>query len=472
MAESEKLLAALGCNRQSLAEMRAAALAQSQAETLDGGAMDGQAEFEQKIAYLREQIAQNPQAMLANAPAILGAEPTAEAFLRLLEDAEQAINNPAPALESLQLDVGYELPEHEQFPGYDPTEITIDPNFTGYQETDLAGWGLTGVEAALFRLFNRKPDLLPFANDSYRYELPTQDGVSQVALFSDWGNGHYHARYIAKHIGRLAPDCAIHLGDIYYTGREFEVAGSFASILERYITPTIPFYALNANHEMDTHGIAYFNYLAQKNAQNPALHPQESSFFTLYNDRFQITAIDTAYHKNGRFEDPAMLDWLRASLEEGKANDRVNILLSQSEPYDRGDKKAKKLLKDVSSVKSMIDLWFWGDQHFAAMYGPNSPDAPFYGSCIGHGGFPYKRIKKREDFETPVAPLLYAEQGMRFSIRDDRGANGFVMLTLNDDEIMIKFIDWRLRDRGEILLSHAGGEIDPQPVMVREPAEA
>jgi hypothetical protein len=468
VSDADRLLAALHCDPRCIEGPVARAEIEIAAREMvrDYSASDT---FRWGIDYLRDELATRPHRVLASAPAILGDHPTVRDFEELLDLAEAVLSEPQQALEALTQGPVYGMPPDEHFEGYDPGGIPIDPTITKFEETDWAGWALTAVEAAFFRLRFKKPALPPFNNTSFRYPLRAGGESPRIALFSDWGTGYYHSQYIAKHLGAIKPDYAIHLGDIYYTGRDFEVTDQFETILDRYISKHIPFFALNANHEMDSNGIAYFNYLARKRAANPSLHEQESSFFTVFNDGYQITAIDTAYHRPGRFENGAMFDWLAAQLEEGRNSDRVNILLSQNEPFRRGKEEPNDLLHHLSPVIDMVDLWFWGDEHYAAVHGPNPPAIPFFGCCIGHGGYPYERIIERCALETRIAPLLYAETGMRFAARRDRGANGFIVLTLNDSALDIAFIDWRRRARGSVRLATAGGRIDPNPNYVEEP---
>jgi hypothetical protein len=134
----------------------------------------------------------------------------------------------------------------------------------------------------------------------------------------------------------------------------------------------VPLYTLNANHEMDTHGLAYFAYLErrrQPSAGGASIHLQEGSYFCLTSDRYQVIFIDTAFEKNGRLRNGEQKNWLQARLAEGKSANNINILLSQNEPYEM---KAQKLLTDdlatlVANKNKMIDLWFWGDQHYCAL---------------------------------------------------------------------------------------------------------
>ena len=230
------------------------------------------------------------------------------------------------------------------------------------------------------------------------YPLVTRSGEATVAMCSDWGTGYYHSRYIAKHIGRIAPGQAIHLGDVYYIGGGDEFEERFTPILEKYITPRIPLFALNANHEMDSHGISYFKFLEQKRQAGGAggrvPQPQEGSYFTLVSDHYQVIGIDTAFFKNGRYRDPTLVNWLSRNLAEGKSQKKVNILLSQNEPFL--ERTTKLLDQDLKSMvdQRLIDLWFWGDEHYCALYPPGAT-TPFGGSCIGHGGYPYDLLDQR-----------------------------------------------------------------------------
>ena len=123
----------------------------------------------------------------------------------------------------------------------------------------------------------------------FRYPLRTVGDKATVALFSDWGSGYYYSRYIAKHIAALDAGQAIHLGDVYYTGTQEEFRERFEPSLDKYLLRRMPFFAMNANHEMDTHGIAYFAHLRRKRAQGGqngyVPQPQEGSYFCLANAR-------------------------------------------------------------------------------------------------------------------------------------------------------------------------------------------
>jgi hypothetical protein len=408
----------------------------------------------ESVEEIRRLLQEKPQETLLDAPAILGPNPTYEEAMRLIDETEAALRDPAATavvLESLSNEFEErELPPRHQFPGYDPTHIPITP-FARKFETlaDAPAWGLTAMKAWVWRRTHPKPafprhtDARPFV-----YPLNARNGRLTVALFSDAANGYYHAQYIMKHVGMVEASAAIHLGDVYYTGREFEVSRYLEAPL-KHVLDTTPFFAMNANHEMDSHGTFYFDFLRRKRANAPALQVQEGSYFCLVADKYQVIGIDTAFFANGRHNDAQCRAWLQDRLAEGRAAQKINILLTQNEPYNIGDTAPSKLLDpDLRDVQDQIDIWFWGDQHYAALYGRKA--FPFYGSCIGHAGYPFYTLEEG-GAHTDLAPTLWEETEPRFpkdlNWRQDVGNNGWCLLGLGDDALELTYFDWRQRTR-------------------------
>ena len=422
------------------------------------------------VVELKRLLRTDPARMLATAPALLGPNPTVAQAQVLLDEAEIALRRPALTLEIVTANRDappFELPPEHRFEGYDTTEIPIRPEQTKFEEfADFPAWAVTAIDAWAFRLTHEKATFVHHASSStsFVYPLATSGGEATVALFSDWGTGYYHAQYIAKHIGRMAPGQAIHLGDVYYVGKQSEFAEHFIPILEKYVTASIPLFTLNANHEMDSHGLAYFAYLLERHQAaggRASIHPQEGSYFCLTSNRYQVIGIDTAFEKNGRLKNGDQKNWLQARLSEGKSDGKINILLSQNEPFE---KKAQKLLTEdlgTLATNKMIDLWFWGDQHYCALY-PPGPSTPFGGSCIGHGGYPY-RVKDEADFATHLVKPIFSELETRFpadlDLRTGVGNNGFCVLKLAPSALEIRYLDWRNRERYRITLPVQDGRL-------------
>ena len=422
------------------------------------------------IEELRELLARDPERALAAAPARLGSAPTLGEGLHLLNAAEAALAT-APqtlaALASNRPDEPYELPEKYRFKGYKPV-IPIYPGMKQFETAaDAPAWAVTAAAAWLFRLRTEKPTLPGPSGDAV-YELQERNGTTTVGLFSDWGTGYYHSAYIARHLVTLDCAQAIHLGDVYYTGTQPQFDKQVRPMLEPVLRH-MPLYAMNANHEMDSHGIPYLDYLREKRQLGTGFHPQpqEISYFCLRNAHHQIVAIDTAFYENGRYQDDVLVEWLRRRLQEGRDANLATILLSQNEPYGPGlfnsvaARTTSKLLADLAQFvkEQLIHIWFWGDEHYAALY-DSTDRLPFIGSCIGHGGYPFgKKIK--DGREGDIVPLLWAEIGRRFpkdtGLRPDRGLNGFCVLTLLEREVQVHFVDWLLRTRCRAVVQRENG---------------
>ena len=429
---------------------------------------------EDDINELTELLRDDPAKALAAAPAILGSAPSAEQAEELLDDAKSALRAPDVAVSENIRTSPYTLPQSHRFCGYDSGKIPIYLHQTKFEKVaDWGAWASTAIQAWLFRLKARKPPMPRHScfESGFCYDLKVDGkGVATIGLFSDWGTGYYHSQYIAKHISsNLDAKQAIHLGDVYYTGCKKDFERCITPVFEEYILKRMPFYALNANHEMDSHGIPYFKFLEDKRekGKNGIFNdqPQEGSYFCLSNQHYQVIGIDTAYHQNGRYRQEWLRDWLSVRLEQGRQEGKVNILLSQNEPYAKKVTKllSKDLARDVVDEK-LVDLWFWGDEHYCALYGP-SEQAPFVGSCIGHGGFPYS-LKSCSHMKSVVAPLLWGETAPRFpeepGVRPGRGNNGFCYLTLAENIVELTYYDWRFDKRHYRKYQVQNGKLIPE----------
>jgi hypothetical protein len=428
------------------------------------------------VQRMRDALIANPDAMMPEAPALLGSAPEVEDALRLLNSAESALRNArgtAIVAEANLSEEAFELPPEHRFPGYDHEAIPIFPNRTQFETVaDAPAWAVTAAAAWFFRLATPKPPL-PTPSTNAVYPLIERDDATTVALFADWGTGYYHSRYIATHIERLRVAQAIHLGDVYYIGSQSQFDAQVEPVLEPLLRE-MPVYLMNANHEMDSHGIPYLGYLRHKSRLGQqkgfAAQPQETSYFCLVNDSYQVIGIDTAYYGAGRYANAALRAWLEARLEEGRTAQRTTILLSQNEPYAPGRgggvgarQRMPLLDRDLLAfvAAGLIHAWFWGDEHYTALYEPND-QLPFVGSCIGYAGYPFG--KERDDSrEDDVVRLHWAETASRFDgipgLRQDRGNNGFCHLTLNAGHITLRYIDWRFRTRLHVTLRSLGGRL-------------
>ncbi|MCA9617383.1 MAG: metallophosphoesterase [Myxococcales bacterium] len=351
------------------------------------------------------------------------------------------------------------VPAEFSFPGYDPAnpEFALDVDNTQF-ETSADAWGYiaswvaaqvnTGVKAEF-------PWHDGIRAHVHQHVFP-EDGPFEVALFSDFGTGLPHSRYIAKQFATRERrfDAHIHLGDVYYVGTANEFAERFIEPL-RSTLATTPLYTLNANHEMYTGGHAFFSFMHRRREAHPLVHRQQGSYFALnIGDAFTIVALDTDYFGEGSHGHESLQSWAEWVIQGAKTEGRRIILLTANEPYTYGSKATTKLKSDLKPLLSMVDLWFWGNTHYCALFAAHE-DCPI-GSCIGHGGYPYHRSEYDLD-EPPstvdsFAPVLWVERGGRYpqytGLRPECGNNGYCAMALvPDGTIELTYIDWMSRER-------------------------
>jgi len=270
-----------------------------------------------------------------------------------------------------------------------------------FEPTD-PGWISAAVAKGL-SLFRGKRDFNPISATP----LPIADNA-RVVLVGDWGTGLPRAQKVAAEIRKVLDEGkannrqqhVVHLGDVYYAGWQREYENRFLPYwpVRADEADTITSWSLNGNHEMYTGGHAYFDFLLR----DPRFKKQEqSSFFRLFNNSWDILALDTAWDdaglidRRGVLKDP-QADWIRSVLNISK---RQTVLLSHHQLFTVYDQEADALKLD-DKLKAVLDLnritaWFWGHEHRCMLFNPF--DEVQFGRCIGHGGVPVYMQHAKED---------------------------------------------------------------------------
>lgn len=307
-----------------------------------------------------------------------------------------------------------------------------------------------------------------------------------MALFADFGNGLYAAREVARRIIARAPPYAFHLGDVYYDGTDRE----FREYFEEPLAPllrTTELFMLTGNHEMYSLGAGFQNYIMQKSSRQFGFQRQNAELFRLRGDGLQIIGLDTMFcdwKGNGvwrgnspRLDEPTR-KILKTWLEEGDP-DGLTILLSSNEPWSIESSDTTKMLYDIEPYirRGLIDLWFWGNVHHAALYDAwqftGAVEHGFVGSCIGHGGYPFY-TQKRITAPRGVT-CRWAEQKHRFwpfaGVRPEMGLNGWCELSVSRDtggwKADLLYRDWVGRDRARARVQKPRG-MGPRVTSVEE----
>jgi len=284
-------------------------------------------------------------------------------------------------------------------------EDNVIPQLQAYGQGNPVVWIPTGIKG-LLEHFKAKHPFVP-ATAASRIQIPDQ---CTIALLGDWGANNDHAAAI----GQLAlskgaqaglPQYMIHLGDIYYSGAESECQ-TFLKNWPLKDADGAPFkgqsFALNGNHEMYSLGFPYFDTVLAK-------FGQEASYFTLFNDNWQIQGLDTAYVPftiggSGLYGAGAdanlqpQYDWLLNSILSNPT--KPNIFLSHNQPvsaYMPEFQAAQPLINEVRNTLTnkfagtLLYAWFFGHEHRCIIYDDKAkgPDALFRARLIGNGAIPH-----------------------------------------------------------------------------------
>jgi hypothetical protein len=279
----------------------------------------------------------------------------------------------------------------------------------------------------------------------YVHPLPAPGGgeTTRVALFADFGTGLGHAAFVARQLTVDRFEAAIHLGDVYYTGTPEQYRSHFEVPLDPVLRSGTQLFVVPDNHDGYSGFHAYCDFLDRRLTQ-------KGSYFALESEHVQLIAVDTIWHGDrGRIQDAGVRAWLEGRFAAGRAAGRTNVLLTGHEPYAYEKAETTDLHEDVRSLAhGALDLWFWGNTHYCALF-DRSAATPYYGSCIGHAGYPYEREKRGAPAN--AAPVLFLESGSRYEgsdVRTDRGMNGFCALEIEPSgDIALRYLDWRGHER-------------------------
>lgn len=339
----------------------------------------------------------------------------------------------------------------------DTPAIPLDPTNRSFEPGDPAWWP-TAIPALAQKAAPTQAhqQRMPASDNAWRYPLPPRaDGSSRVAILGDFGTGLYYSRYIALQAARIGVDAVFHLGDVYAAGRDREVeVGLRAPLADAGLLGHVPVYALPGNHELysqggpqNAWGGAYLEFLAASRKAFPGVQTQENSSFVVDVGAHRLVGVDTDWGRNARLDDNELRHWLVAAVQEGRAAGRTVVLLTQNQPYDLDKSGTRALRKDLDKAVGggLVDLWLWGNVHYAALY-ERTKDHPFWGGCAGHAGHPHARLRPSNGWGAPV-PVRWVEHAPRFpewtDVRQDQLANGFVTLDLHaDGAVTVSYLDW------------------------------
>jgi hypothetical protein len=218
------------------------------------------------------------------------------------------------------------------------------------------------------------------------FQMPAR---ATIALVGDWGTGSDRAKDLLRQVARKHPDGVFHLGDIYYSGTQFESQARFLDICRRVLPSNTAVYTLAGNHDMYSGGAGYYWLVDHLG--------QQASYFCLRNDAWQFLAMDTGYNDFNPFtvstHVTSLTDteaaWHRDKIRQ--AGGRKTVLLSHHQLFSAyepigGEAVNQNLLGTFQDLLGEVAIWFWGHEHRLDIY------APYLGlqrgRCIGSSAIP------------------------------------------------------------------------------------
>jgi hypothetical protein len=309
--------------------------------------------------------------------------------------------------------------------------------FDKFSITDI-GWVASAVAMGV-RLFRKRRDFNAAPPQSIKL-----DGQARVILVGDWGSGLPRAqqvgafmrRYVEEGLSASRDVQVIHLGDVYYSGWEYEYKKRFLPFWPVWPEEAAKAgsWSLNGNHDMYSGGFAYFDTLLA----DPRFAKQaQTSFFHLYNDDWQIFGLDTAWDDNG-LKDP-QADFVMRTLS---THQQKTIALTHHQffsAYEPAPDCGKVLREKLAAALggNRIHAAFWGHEHRAVMYKPWQNIQ--YGRLLGNGGVPVYMTHAASD--AYVDPAIFEDRRSIDNGLEHWAYFGFAVLDFAGPQIRVRYID-------------------------------
>lgn len=280
------------------------------------------------------------------------------------------------------------------------------------------------------------------------------DANAVVGIVADWGTGEPEALEVLRQVKENhQPQVAIHLGDIYYAGTEYEVENYFYQPWKRILdipNSNILSMAVAGNHDMYAGGKPFYNLLNKLKIDNK-INSTPASYFCLRNEHWQLIGLDTALHDRliggPTYLEDSEVEWLKHKFDT--ANGRRTILLSHHQLFsanDSFDGKSynEKLYDQVKDFLPQTALWLWGHEHDQVIFDPFMNLER--GRCIGGSAFPVG------NFEMPLT-VKNADVPFNKNVSLSKGKafyhHCYTILKLNGKQATVYY--YEDRDGGKLL---------------------
>jgi calcineurin-like phosphoesterase family protein len=265
-----------------------------------------------------------------------------------------------------------------------------------YDNTD-PGWSYVFV--ALAETLKQTP---PFKVPSAAIQIPDD---ATIAVLGDWGGDNQSAQQVAAAAQKANADYFIHLGDVYYAGTNgTDVLDPYESthFLNVWPGPAGRSFALNSNHDMYAHATGYS--LTTLCAPNSPFSAQGgANCFALFNSKFRIVGLDSAYYAPDDMYDIGSLGdsagpqamFLQQQAEQAASSGQNLIIMTHHNGLSANGAEQEPLWQEVvnqlSAMAGKTVCWYWGHVHVGAVYTPQttSNGITINPRCCGHSCVPW-----------------------------------------------------------------------------------
>jgi hypothetical protein len=281
--------------------------------------------------------------------------------------------------------------------------------------------------------------------------------TARLVVVGDWGTGLPRARAVAALMqGKISDALAdgrqahvLHLGDVYYSGLEYEDRQRFLDlwpVTGEQANKGVTSWSLNGNHDMYSGGFGYFGTLLA----DPRFRHQRSpdgkstSYFRLRSPSWDFIGIDTAWDSDvaSAGQVAVLKDPQGKYVADVAAQSRRKLVLFSHHQlmsvYDKSD-IGSTLPEELAPVldSGRVTAWWWGHEHRAITY--QAASGVQFPRCLGNGGVPI-----RPDQNPPAGSTPDITWRSTRTVRED-GQNyirfGFAVLDLQPDRIDVAYID-------------------------------
>jgi hypothetical protein len=130
------------------------------------------------------------------------------------------------------------------------------------------------------------------------WKLPAR---ARVVIVGDIGTGTDVAAAVLVAALKFNPDAILHVGDVYYSGTEFEVSHRLVGLIRAVLQSEgsrVPFFTVPGNHEYFTGAVSYLRALDSGKLVVEPSQKQSASYFCLRTEDngWQFLGLDTGYH--------------------------------------------------------------------------------------------------------------------------------------------------------------------------------